>query len=263
MCLHIIQSISDQLLRKLHHARTTRTLILVVLCTAPSGCTVANSEFVELRYLWTAIAALTVAFIVHILIPLVRSFYDAHRSKQHYFSYLWVNVTHTLHHYGAEEAIPVSELSYPDRNITQDDWYLILKEAGLEPPSLLSHLADRLLVAEFDDADYIPYITYVGFQTVVLDHEHPIWGLNAGVKTISAFLATQAHCKAQIQYLYEKPFYNLITEPATTEEQAKANKHRWLNGAEAVMCDLAENYVAAVRLRNFLEAQGAGSFQSD
>jgi len=250
-------------MKEFYHARPSRTLIILILCLTHSTCAFSGTESSgssELRHLWTAIAALAVAVLVHIVIPLIRSLYESRRSRQHYFSYLWVNVTNTLSHYGEEQDLSISELDYPERNIAKDQWHVIIKQAGLKPPALLRGLANSLLIAEFDEdsPDYIPYISYVGFQTVILDHDHPIWKLSSGVKTVSTFLSTQAHCKEQITYLYEEPFYNLITQRSDTREQAKANKIRWVRGAEAVMCDLAENYVAAVHLKNFLESQGVG-----
>lgn len=181
------------------------------------------------------------------VIPAIRAVVKDYRQRKAFFFYLQAHVDNTLASYGRACSVEHAKANWIEDSPV---WLDMLDKAGLGVPDTLLRMHTSVAYAatpEAHDAQYIPFLSYLGNTTNPLDHTHPIWNIKGAIaKDVSEYLISQEQIGSSLQAQYDKQYFKLI------ESDSIEKREQWCSAAFAIIEDMTEHYINALELRERL-----------
>lgn len=197
-----------------------------------------------------AILSIILLILANVAIPAIRHAWKSRAKKKSFLTYLDANVESAINRYGREDATAYIAKHTFGKDSHMPAWFDRLHRARGSSPLLLVHMHQAIETAATQaghDREYIPFLSYSGMPPHDLDHSHPIWSLKKETsKVISDFLVSQAQVEGSLKEQYAPPFFDLI------KSDNYEHRQQWCDAGYAIIDDLAEHYLNAIKLRKYL-----------
>ena len=231
---------------------------LIPVLSAFSTATLANTAHVQPVItsgdIYKIAITLGAILIAQALIPTIKNFFE-HRQEQKTFRiYLYAHVLNAIESYDREISVSMA-ITHMELAV-MPDWVRVLEAEGLGVPESLcnAHAAIKKASTQGEntpeESRYIPYLLYLGTTGTPLEASSPLWKANDSVsKKASRYLITEEQVVSSLSFQYGDQFIGLV------KKGNKEQIERWCNGAQGVIGDMAEHYVASIKLMRELKKE--------
>lgn len=191
-------------------------------------------------------------FIAQALIPAARSYYERFSERRTFRIYLYVHAKNTKASYGKECSVQMAQRLIEERELP--GWLDVLASSGLGAPQQLIDMHVALTRAEQSATDddterYYPYLSYFGVPGSPLEMNSPLWKSSDRIsRRASSYLITELQIATSISAQYEPDYLDLMRKGGVNQRQ------RWCAAGRGILLDMAEHYVATIRLLRELES---------
>ena len=213
----------------------------------------------ELAFTSSDITRLIIAIgsilIVQTLIPAVRHYYERRSERKTFRIYLYAHAKNTKASYGVECSVVMARQILGVGDSEVPPWLAVLDHAGLGAPRELISMHEALNKAEQcaannEDSDnrYFPYLSYFGVSGSPLELKSPLWKSSDTIsRRASSYFITEVQIATSIKAQYESDFLDLM------RKGGESQRRRWCEAGKNVLLDMAEHYVATIRLLDELK----------
>lgn len=231
---------------------------LIPVLSAISTVALANTSHVQPVItsgdIYKIAITLGAILIAQALIPTIKNFFENRKEQKTFRIYLYAHVLNAIESYDREISVSMA-IRHMELDVIPD-WVKALEDEGLGVPISLcdAHAAIKKASLQREDTPeeyrYIPYLLYLGTTGTPLEASSPLWKAGDSVsKKASTYLITEEQVVSSLSFQYSDQFIGLV------KKGKKQQIERWCIGAQGVIGDMADHYIASIKLMRELKKE--------